>query len=275
MVVGELATNPAVGRIRLQSLSLAGVSAMAGTGSFDVESLYRRTNGNPFFVTEVLAAPSEAIPLNVRDAVIARVSRLDAERALLDSVAVVPLGCEYWLLERVTEAEIDHLDTCLASGVLVADTSRVRFRHELARLTIEQELLPSRSLRLHQRTLEALRAAPAPDPARLVHHAVAASDAAAVARYAPEAGARAAALGAHREAAAHYQHAIHFTTAASPRSWATCTTGERTPATSRATFPQPSMPNVRRSTTIAGPVTNCASVRPPAYCRCSSATKAI
>ncbi len=212
MVVGELATNPAVGRIRLQSLSLAGVSAMAGTGSFDVESLYRRTNGNPFFVTEVLAAPSEAIPLNVRDAVIARVSRLDAgARALLDSVAVVPLGCEYWLLERVTEAEIDHLDTCLASGVLVADTSRVRFRHELARLTIEQELLPSRSLRLHQRTLEALRAAPAPDPARLVHHAVAASDAAAVARYAPEAGARAAALGAHREAAAHYQHAIHFT----------------------------------------------------------------
>jgi DNA-binding CsgD family transcriptional regulator/tetratricopeptide (TPR) repeat protein len=213
VVVGELATNPAVRRISLRPFSMAGVAAMAAAVEVDVDSLYRRTGGNPFFITEVLAAPSEAIPLNVRDAVIARVARLDVgARALLDSVALVPLGCEYWLLEALAENDIGHLDTCLASGVLLAEPSFVRFRHELARLAIEQELPAPRRIRLHRRTLAALLAGPSPDPARLVHHAVAAGDAAAVARYAPEAGAQASALGAHREAAAHYKHAIDFTT---------------------------------------------------------------
>jgi hypothetical protein len=49
-----------------------------------------------------------------------------------------------------------------------------------------------------------------PDPARLAHHADAAGDAQAVLRCAPEAAARASALGAHREAAAQYARALRF-----------------------------------------------------------------
>ncbi len=197
VVVGEFATNRSVDRVRLRPLSISAVAAMAGASDIDVDSLYRHTGGNPFFVTEVLAAPSEAIPLNVRDAVLARAARLDSgARALLDSVAVVPLGCEYWLLEAL--ADVAHLDACLASGVLLAGPSTVSFRHELGRLAIEEQLPAVRRIRLHQRALEALLSAPSPDPARLAHHAVAAADSAAVARYAPEAGARASALGAHR-----------------------------------------------------------------------------
>jgi DNA-binding CsgD family transcriptional regulator/tetratricopeptide (TPR) repeat protein len=211
VVVGERATNKAVDRIRLSPLSLEAVVAMAGSSQLDPNSLYRRTGGNPFFVSEVLAAPSEAIPLNVREAVLARVARLDAgARALLNSVAVVPLGCEYWLLEELAGTDVAHLDTCLASGVLLAGPSAVSFRHELGRLTVEEELSPTHRARLHQRALAALSSRPAPDPARLAHHAVAAADAGAVARYAPDAGARASALGAHREAAAHYKRAIEF-----------------------------------------------------------------
>ena len=56
----------------------------------DTEQLFERTGGNPFFVTEVLAAGErEVLPL--RDAVLARASRLGPEaRRLLDAVSVVP-----------------------------------------------------------------------------------------------------------------------------------------------------------------------------------------
>ena len=100
--------------------------------------------------------------------------------------------------------------------MLVAGPSTVSFRHELGRLSVEEALPPPRRVRLHQRALEVLRLGPSPDPARLTHHAVAAGDGAAVGIYAPEAGARASALGAHREAAAHYKQAIDFAEPGSP-----------------------------------------------------------
>ena len=216
IVVGELATSEAVSRILLSPLSLSGVAAVAGSDFRDVDSLYRRTGGNPFFVTEVLAASSEELPMSVRDAVLARVARLDqAARSVLNAVAVVPLGCEYWLLEALAGTDSEHLDQCLAAGVLLAGPTLVSFRHELGRLAVLEELPPTRRVRLHQMALAALEAKPSPDPARLTHHAAAAGDAAAVLRLAPEAGDRASAVGAHREAAAYYKRALDFATDAS------------------------------------------------------------
>ncbi len=66
------------------------------------------------------------------------------------------------------------------------------FRHEIARVAVEEALAPHRRLALHRRALAALAAAARPDPARLAHHAEAAGDAEAVQRYAPAAGERAA-----------------------------------------------------------------------------------
>lgn len=49
---------------------------------------HRNTDGNPFFVTEVLAAGSETIPATVRDAVTVRAARLTvAARRALDTAA--------------------------------------------------------------------------------------------------------------------------------------------------------------------------------------------
>ena len=104
------------------------------------------------------------------------------------------------------------LDECLASGMLVETNGAVAFRHELARLAVEEAAAPDRTLRLHRATLAALRAAPegTADLARLAHHAEAAGDTEAVLELAPAAGARASALGAHREAAAQYARALRF-----------------------------------------------------------------
>jgi DNA-binding CsgD family transcriptional regulator/tetratricopeptide (TPR) repeat protein len=98
------------------------------------------------------------------------------------------------------------------SGMLKTEPAGVAFRHELARLAVEESLAPNRRIALHRAALAALAAPPtgAPDLARLAHHAEAASDAEALLRFAPAAATRAASLGAHREAAAQYARALRF-----------------------------------------------------------------
>ena len=61
------------------------MATLARPAGVDAEELYRKTAGNPFFVTEVLASADEEIPSTVRDAVLARAARMSADaRALLD-----------------------------------------------------------------------------------------------------------------------------------------------------------------------------------------------
>src|SRR5262249_21760043 len=162
--------------------------------------LYRKTDGNPFFVTEVLGAPGEAIPDNVRDAVLARAARCSRDaRLLLDAVAVVPGEVEMWMLEAIAGPLVDRLEECLTSGMLVAADRTVAFRHELAREAVERSMAPDRRLALHRAALAALTAPPygVPDPERLAHHSEAVGDRDGVLRWAAEAGERAAASGAH------------------------------------------------------------------------------
>jgi DNA-binding CsgD family transcriptional regulator/tetratricopeptide (TPR) repeat protein len=223
VVLGELATSQAVGRLRLAALSPAAVAQLAEPHGVDAGELYRKTGGNPFFVVEALAAQAEEIPATVRDAVVARAARLSAQASrLLNAVAIVPPQADLWLLEEIAGESIDALDECLASGMLTSVTGGVAFRHELARLAVEETVALNRRLDVHRKALAALADPPgaAPDLARLSHHAEAAGDAGAVLRFAPAAAARAASLGAHREAAAQYARALRF--------------GERLPAAERA-----------------------------------------
>jgi DNA-binding CsgD family transcriptional regulator len=213
LVLGELPTAPEVTRLELHGLSREAVARLAETSALDAGELYERTAGNPFYVTEVLAADTEAVPATVRDAVLARAARLSGPaRTVLDAVAVVPQRAEVWLLEALVEGALAGLDECVSSGVLKAEAGGVAFRHELGRLAVEQSLSPDCATVLHRRALAAL-AAPAigaPDLARLAHHAEAAGDGEAVLHFAPRAAAEAAALGAPREAQNQYARALRF-----------------------------------------------------------------
>jgi predicted ATPase len=223
IVLGELATSQTVGRLKLSALSPSAVAQLADAQAVDADELYRKTAGNAFFVVEVLAARAEEIPDTVRDAIFARAARLSAPaKRLLEAVAVVPPQAELWLLEGIAGESIDALDECLMSGMLTSVTAGVAFRHELARLAIEESVPLNRRLDLHHKALTALADPPGttPDLARLSHHAEAAGDVDAVLRFAPAAAARAASLGAHREAAAQYARALRF--------------GERLPLAERA-----------------------------------------
>jgi DNA-binding CsgD family transcriptional regulator/tetratricopeptide (TPR) repeat protein len=213
LVLGELASHPYVERLPVLPLSPEAVAELAGPLEVDAAELHRLTGGNAFFVTEVLASADGAIPSTVRDAVLARAARLtERARAVLDAAAIAPPQVELWLLDALAGEEASALEECLSSGMLVEGAGAVGFRHELARLAIEESIEPRRRLSLHRAALAALAEPPAgpPDAARLAHHADAAGDADAVLRFAPAAAKRAAAVGAHREAAAQYARALRY-----------------------------------------------------------------
>jgi DNA-binding CsgD family transcriptional regulator/tetratricopeptide (TPR) repeat protein len=213
LVLGELGTTRSIARMKVERLSPEAVAELAEPYHADAAELYRKTGGNPFFVVEALAAGAEGIPNTVRDAVLARAQRLSPDgRALLEAVAVVPQHAELWFLEELAGEAAEGLDECLASGMLRADPAGVTFRHELARLAVEDSVPPRTKLELHRRAVAALADPPvgAPDLARLAHHAEAAGDREAVLRYAPAAAERAASRGSHREAAAQYARALRF-----------------------------------------------------------------
>ncbi len=211
VALGDLASAPGVRRVALPPLSLSAVRVLSVLRGVDPQALYRRTGGNPFFVTEVLAAGGEEIPATVRDAVLARAARLSPEaRRLLDVVALVPGHAELWLLETAVPRELTSLAECLSSGVLQEQGGGVAFRHELARQAFEEAIPPQDRRSLHRALLAALSTAGAgaPDHARLAHHADRAGDTAAVLEHAQHAAEHASALGAHREAAAQYARAL-------------------------------------------------------------------
>ena len=224
IVLGDLPSSDRVTRLALAGLSPRAVAELAGRAGVDAGELHRWTAGNPFFVTEVLAAGAGLVPRSVRDAVLGRAARLGgAAREVLDAAAVVPGPAELWLLDALAPAlaPAGALDECLGSGMVVLDGGRVEFRHQIARQVVEESLPPGRRAGLHRAALAALAGQAAPDLARLAHHAEAAGDADAVLRFAPAAAERAAAAGARREAAGLYARALRFAGALEPAGRAT------------------------------------------------------
>ena len=216
-VLGELTSVRSTRRLDLGPLSAEAVATMAAGSTVDPGDLHRLSGGNPFFVTEVLRATDGRMPATARDAVLARLGRLTTEaRRVAELAALDGTHVDAALLDRVVGPADDALDALLASGLLVSDGVDLRFRHEISRLAVEQDIPAHRRKDLHVRVLAALVESGCQDDARLAYHAEGADDAGGVLRYAPAAARRASALGAHREAAAQYERALRFVGADDP-----------------------------------------------------------
>lgn len=156
LLLGDLPSR-VTKRVSLAPLSEPAVAALAERAERPDEGLHAATGGNPFFVTEVLAGARGEIPHTVRDAVLARAARLStAARKLLEAVAVVPGQVELPLLETLAGGNMERLEECLASGMIMAVPAGVEFRHELARLSVEESLALHRRVTLHRKALAAL-----------------------------------------------------------------------------------------------------------------------
>jgi DNA-binding CsgD family transcriptional regulator/tetratricopeptide (TPR) repeat protein len=210
-VLGDLASVPAMRQVRVPPLSRQGVATMASGRHANPSELHRLTNGNPFYVTEVLAAGSDLVPISVRDAIRARIGRLErrAGRAL-EAAAILGSSVEPWLVAAVSGEDLPGIDDCLAAGLVRSEAGSIAFHHELTRVTVLEDLPVFRGIGLHRRALEALRQAGEGDEARLAYHAEGAADADAVLRHAGEAAERALAMRTHREAAQQLQRCLRF-----------------------------------------------------------------
>ncbi|TMC09610.1 MAG: helix-turn-helix transcriptional regulator, partial [Chloroflexi bacterium] len=174
VLLGDLATAPGVHRMDVGPLSLAATRLLAGG---DAELLHRRTGGNPFFIREVMASGGTDVPATVRDAVMARASRLSADaRSALEAAAVAGSRTpETRLLRLLARAGTPRwaLEEPMWSGFLARDAGVVRFRHDLVRSAIDGATAPDRRQRLHAAMLTVLgEEALGPDgDALLAHHA--------------------------------------------------------------------------------------------------------
>ena len=159
-----------------QDLDAAGVNL--------ARALYRETDGNPFFVSEMLrhlaetgaiyrdttgrwvpksALDTSALPNSVRVVIAARVGRLgkDAGR-VLSAASVIGRDFDLELLALATKTSEDDLLDILDAAASVAlvrevdDTGRYSFAHALIQHTLYQDLGHNRRARSHRRVAEAL-----------------------------------------------------------------------------------------------------------------------
>jgi DNA-binding CsgD family transcriptional regulator/tetratricopeptide (TPR) repeat protein len=160
-----------------------------------VDSVFRRSDGNPFLVEEMLGVvraggDAAALPPSLRDVLLARVDGLAAPTRRVLSTAAVG---GRWVSEQLL-LKVSGLDEAVAFAglreavdqhlLVVDDAGRgYTFRHALSRDAVYDDMLPGERVRLHAAYGEALSAQPelgGDDPAAvaadLAHHWYAAQD---------------------------------------------------------------------------------------------------
>ena len=203
-VLGAL-PRECVRRIEPEALSEDAVALLAQRAGREPADLHAVSGGNPFFVTEALATRAGEVPASVRDAVAMRVDALSvAARDVLERCAVVPGATELGLIG----ADASAIDECIAAGLLSLRGEALAFRHDLARLAVQEGISPVRRRALDRLVLAALEQRGDADPARLAHHARHAGDTDAIRRHAPAAARAAAAARGHRQALEHWEAAL-------------------------------------------------------------------
>jgi DNA-binding SARP family transcriptional activator/tetratricopeptide (TPR) repeat protein len=204
-----------------------------------VQALYHETEGNPFFIEEIVRHLTDAgvrsqdagardlervgLPEDVRDVISRRLDRLDpGSIEWLRVAAVIGRDFDSALLERVLAFDEDRflaaLEDALDAGLVAeapGDPGRYSFAHALIRETLYEGMSSARRARVHRRVGVALESGPTPPDESLIgalalHFTRAADpeDAERAIRYGLRAGEQATAMLANEEAAAHYARAL-------------------------------------------------------------------
>jgi DNA-binding CsgD family transcriptional regulator len=217
-----------LGRRELGEL-LAGILGEPAPAALARE-IMARSQGNPFFAEELLAARaggvggSAELPEALRDLLLARVEALpQATQQMLQVAAVAGRRVDHHLLAEVAaqppERLVESLREAVAYHLLVidADSGAYAFRHALVQEAIYDDLLPVQRPSLHAAYAHALAARikgrggeDEAELGRLAYHWYAAHDQGRALLASVQAGQAAEAAFAQAEAAAHYERALEL-----------------------------------------------------------------
>jgi DNA-binding CsgD family transcriptional regulator/tetratricopeptide (TPR) repeat protein len=207
------------GRIDLQPLTKESVAILAHRHSVRTDLLFELTQGNPFYLTEVLSTPSDTLPETVIRFISSKLAAMSpAARQLCELVSTIPNEAELSVISQITfgcEPKVkgddpELVESCTTSGLIHFTGTGLRFRHEIARRAVENSLGPLKRKSWHGVMLEIMIRDQTLPKARLVHHAAQAGLGALVLELAPQAAQEAGRAGAHREACHHFATAIPF-----------------------------------------------------------------
>ena len=191
-----------------------------------VASIHARSNGNPFFAEELLAAAGDdgrsMLPATLRDVVLARVAGLaEPTQEFLRVASATGQRLDPAILAEAVamdEATLyDALRESVQRQVLVADPTagveRYAFRHALVQEAIYDDLLPGERTRLHSAFARSLERRGGDDPnqaAELAYHWYAAHDLPRAFGASVTAGQVAESRHAYAEASTSYERAIEL-----------------------------------------------------------------
>jgi DNA-binding CsgD family transcriptional regulator/tetratricopeptide (TPR) repeat protein len=172
-LVASLEKGPAdvvvLGGLSRSEVAELAQAILAGTGRTErAATIFTRTDGNPFFVEELLTVPAgdPSLPVSLRDTVLTRLERLDvAALAALRPAALLGRQVLEPLLGAITGQSPEVIETALreavAHQILSVDvTSGCRFRHDLVREAILEDMLPGERSRLHRAAATAIESDP-------------------------------------------------------------------------------------------------------------------
>ena len=182
------------------------------------QAIAARSEGNPFFAEELLAAGGDEngeLPRRLRDVLLQRVARLDADtQSLLRLAAAAGRDVGYALLQALAalpERDLrESLRRAVEHGVLVTDqaSGSFRFRHALLAEAVYSTLLPGEREELHARLADELARSGAASPAELAPHWAAAGRRAEALAASVDAARQAGAVFGLAEAHAHLERAL-------------------------------------------------------------------
>ncbi|MGN6125980.1 MAG: ATP-binding protein, partial [Humibacter sp.] len=142
------------------------VSSESGIDAAEIDELFERSEGVPFFVEELAGVERERLhsgnlPETLRELLLARYDRLDEPtQRMLRLLAVGGLCVDHDLLDLVHQGSADELDAAVRSavdgGLLVICDTGYDFRHALVRTAILGEVLPGERVRYHTAFADAL-----------------------------------------------------------------------------------------------------------------------
>ena len=229
-LLAELERDPSARRIELARLNRAELSEQladildAPPEHELVDRLYGRSEGNPLFAEELLAAGGDgrgALPPTLRDALMVRTERLPEAAQEVLRVLAVAQRADHVLLADTGGLDAAELRTALreaaASHLIVAGADGMyRFRHALLREVVHDDLLPGEHAELHlalARALERRAVAGAEDvwiTAGMAHHFRSAGDQPAALKASVQAAAASSRVHAHGEAAGLLERALEI-----------------------------------------------------------------